>query len=336
MQLDKLSQVIRALAVFSALILLHAPPVRADEVHLSNGDRLTGRAVSLANGTLTFATSYGEVRISWEEVTALAVEEEILVTLAGTPLALVTITMTEAPAQAMLQPGGTVALADILVLARPELNIDGGANVGFITTAGNTDVNSLRVDGDIVARSTAHRYTASAAITRTHDGGAETARNWTMGVKYDRFLTTRFFINANTILTNDRFRDLNLRTAAGAGIGYQVLDTARTRLTADAGFGYVSERLEAQADTSYGAARESAALTLFLIPSRMEFFHEHDGYFGITGDNNLFVRMQNGVRIGLAGGFVTTLRHDFDYDRSPAPGRRTTDQTLALTLGYRF
>jgi hypothetical protein len=46
--------------------------------------------------------------------------------------------------------------------------------------------------------------------------------------------------------------------------------------------------------------------------------------------------MQNGIRVGLTAGFVTTLRHDLDYDRSPAVGRRNTDRTVALTLGYRF
>jgi putative salt-induced outer membrane protein YdiY len=157
-----------------------------------------------------------------------------------------------------------------------------------------------------------------------------------MGVNYDRFLTGRLFLNANTILTSDRFRDLDLRTALGAGLGYQILNTPRATLTADGGFGYVNENLESQADDSYGAARESAALAVFLVPDRVQVFHQHDGYFGVTGDDNLFVKMQNGIRVGLAGGFVTTLRHDLDYDRSPAAGRRSTDRTTALTLGYRF
>jgi len=45
---------------------------------------------------------------------------------------------------------------------------------------------------------------------------------------------------------------------------------------------------------------------------------------------------QNGVRVGLAGRFVTTIQEDVDYDRRPSPGRRQTDRTFSLTLGYRF
>jgi hypothetical protein len=46
--------------------------------------------------------------------------------------------------------------------------------------------------------------------------------------------------------------------------------------------------------------------------------------------------MKNGVRLGLIGGLVTTAQLDLDYDRSPSPGRQNTDQTFALTFGYRF
>jgi len=328
----------RRLPSLIVLALLCAVPANADEVRLKNGDRLTGKVVGLSGGTLAFGTAYGDVRLPWIEVTRLVVTDPILVAVGTAPPVAATILDAGADGQATLQPGGTVSLGDVVTLARPQppLIIDGGANAGLTATAGNTDVNNLRLDGDVVARAGENRYTGNAAVTRAEDSGAETARNWTMGVKYDRFLTTSLFLNASTILTSDQFRDLDLRTAIGAGVGYQVLNTPRVTLTADGGLGYVDENLEAQEGDSYAAARESAALGVFLVPGRVQFFHQHDGYFGVTGDDNLFVKMQNGIRVGLTTGFVTTLRHDLDYDRSPAPGRRRTDRTLALTLGYRF
>ena len=288
------------------LAILSASPARADEVLLENGDRLTGTTVSLAAGVLTLITPYGNVRIPWADVVRVAIEDPIL-----------------------------AALADAL-RPQPAVIADGGANAAIVTTAGNTDVNNLHLDGDLVARAGANRYSGSAAVTRAEDRGIETARNWTTAFKYDRFVSTRMFLNANAILTNDRFRDLDLRTAVGFGVGYQVLTGPRVRLTADGGVGYVNENLEAQPDDSYTALRESVSLDVFAVPDRVQLFHVHDGYFGVTGDDNLFVRMQNGIRVTLTGGFVTTLRHDLDYDRSPALGRRNTDRTLAFTLGYRF
>lgn len=329
---------IRPTLLALSLTLLTTVSAAADEVRLANGDRFTGRVVSLDGGVLSFTTAHGDLHIPWSDVTRLSVDEPILATIADTEPAQVTIVASDTEREVTLQPGGPRPLSDILALMRPQptLVVAGGANAGFVTTAGNTDVNNVRLDGDVMARIGDNRYTGSAALTRAHDRGLETARNWTAGVKYDRFLTQRLFVTANTILTNDRFRDLDLRTAAGAGLGYQVLALARVGLTADGGFGYVNENLEGQPDDSYSAARESASLDVSVIPDRVQFFHQHDGYFGLTGEDNLFVRMQNGVRLGLVAGFVTTLRHDLDYDRSPAPGRRTTDRTLSMTLGYRF
>jgi putative salt-induced outer membrane protein YdiY len=327
----------RPTSLLLLLLTVIAAPARADDVLLKNGDRFTGTVTSLAGGVLTFGTPYGDVRIPWAEVTRLAIQEPIVAVVAGGAPATVTIVLA-ADGQATLQPGGVVALGDITSLARPQppVIVDGGANAGVITTAGNTDVNNLRLDGDVVARADVNRYSASAAVTRAKDRGVETAQNWTTAFKYDRFVSTRMFLNANVILTNDRFRDLDLRTALGAGVGYQLLTGPRVTLTADGGLGYVNENLESQPDGGYTALRESVSLAAFAVPDRIQFFHVHDGYFGVTGDDNLFVRMQNGVRLALAAGFVTTLRHDLDYDRSPAAGRSNTDRTLALTLGYRF
>jgi putative salt-induced outer membrane protein YdiY len=322
-----------------AALLCAASPALADELRLANGDRISGRVVSLAGGTLRFATDHGELRLPWSSVTALAVDELILATIDdGTP-APVTIAIAREPQRAALTPGGdAVDLQRITALARPQppVIVDGGANAGLVSSSGNTDVNSLRLDGDVVTRAGANRYTASAAVTRSEDSDVETARNWSGSLKYDRFLTPRLFVNANAIFANDRFRDLKLRTALGGGLGYQILQTPVVTLTADAGIGWVNENLELQPDDRYTAARESAALTVAVIPDRLQLFHQHDVYAGVTGHDNLFFRTQNGVRLGLAAGFVTTLRLDTDYDRSPSPGLRNVDQTFSLTFGYRF
>jgi putative salt-induced outer membrane protein YdiY len=319
-------------------LLAFASPALADEVLLTNGDRVTGTVSSLAGNTLTLATPHGQLKIAWANVAGLVITDPILATVAGQPAAEVRIRAADGPGRVLLDPGGAVELAQIATLARPQppLTMTGGANAGFLQSGGNTDVNSLRLDGDVAIRQRANRYTASAAVNHAEDRGTETARNWNTALNYDRFLTPRLFVNGNAIFTNDRFRDLDLRTALGVGVGYQVLTTPRTSLTANAGLGWVNENFEAGVDDSYTAARESAALTYFIVRDRMQFFHQHDGYFGVTGEDNLFVRMKNGVRLGLFGGLVTTLTHDLDYDRSPAPGRKNTDRTLALTFGYRF
>jgi putative salt-induced outer membrane protein YdiY len=230
------------------------------------------------------------------------------------------------------------ALADITAIATPPppLAWTGGASAGLLATGGNSDVSSTRVDGELIARTPRDRYTATAIVNRAEDTGRETSNNWTAALAYDRFISERLFAQASTILTNDRFRDLDLRTALGAGIGYQVWDSPLTSLSVNAGLGYVHENFDGAPNDSYAAARESAKLDLYFADKRVSAFHHHDGYFGVTGDDNLFFRMQNGVRLAVVSGFVTTAQVDIDYDRSPAAGRVSTDRSFSLTFGYRF
>jgi hypothetical protein len=98
----------------------------------------------------------------------------------------------------------------------------------------------------------------------------------------------------------------------------------------------VDENFDAAPDDSYSAIKESAKLDLFFANKRLNAFHHHDGYFGVTGEDNLFFRAQNGLRFALTAGLVSTIQLDVDYDRSPAPGRVNTDRSFAFTLGYRF
>lgn len=322
-----------------ALVAILTGSAFADEVQLRGGDRYTGTVVSLAGGTLTFKATHGELKIPWAEVTSLTSTTPLRIKIGNQPETTITaIAPGAAPGSVTLTPGGAANLADIGSFGplTPPIVITGGANAGFLQTSGNSSINTLRLDGDVSVRQGANRYRGNAAVNRAENDDLLTAKNWTSGLNYDRFLTKKLFATANAIFTNDDFRDLDLRTALGAGLGYQVIDTTRVKLTANGGVGWVKENFAIAEDNDYTALREGAALDVFLVPNRVALFHKHDGYFGVTGEDNLFFKMQNGIRLSVVAGLVTTLEWDLDYDKSPSPGRENSDKTFSLTFGYRF
>jgi hypothetical protein len=143
----------------------------------------------------------------------------MLVTIGTGPPTPAVIVAGDTAGQVTLVPGGPAALSAIVALKQPQpaWSVIGGAGAGIVQTAGNTQVNNVRLSGDLVATGAADRYSVSGVVTHANDRGVETARNWSTTGKYDRFLTTRLFANANTNFTSDRFRDIDLRTALGAG-----------------------------------------------------------------------------------------------------------------------
>ena len=54
----------------------------ADEIHLKNGDRISGEILSMKDNKLTVKTSYaGEIGIRWSEVVNVKTDQEISVIL---------------------------------------------------------------------------------------------------------------------------------------------------------------------------------------------------------------------------------------------------------------
>ena len=314
----------RTALLLTLIATVGAAGAYADELRLLNGDRITGTVASLDAGTLALTTAYGSLHVPWTEVASLFIDEPILVRNAAGEVARFN--------------GGPLDVALVAGLSRPEppLTWTGGASAGILATGGNTDVNSLRLDGELVARALPNRYTVTALLNRAKDAGRDTARNWSASGRYDRFLSDRMYVNGSALFTNDDFRELDLRTAFGVALGYEAIDTALATLSAEGGIGWVNEDFATAPDDSYTAVRESAKLDVLVAADRLVLFHQHDAYFGVTGDDNLFFKMRNGVRLGLLAGMVTTAQVDTDYDRSPSPGRKSTDHTFALTLGYRF
>jgi hypothetical protein len=325
--------------VITALMVLLTPnPLRADEVRLSNGDRISGQVVALANNTLVLMTPHGELRLPWTLVVSLAVVEPIFVTVGTQAPASVRVSPGES-GTIVLRPGTVVPITEITAISRPlppPLTIVGRVNAGIVASTGNSPLNTLRIGGELVGRTVANRVTLGGTVNRARDRNVDTARNWTTSFRYDRFITRRLFVNGNTIVSSDRLRDLVLRTAVGTGLGYQVLDRPRVKITMDGGIGYVRQTLAFQADQRYTAAQESAKVDVLVGGSRYQLFHRHDGYFGLTGDDRRFVKTQNGVRVGIVGGLITTAQLDVDYDPTPVPGRQSFDRTFAVNFGYQF
>jgi putative salt-induced outer membrane protein YdiY len=333
------AMVSRACMLACLIVILDGSISRADDVQLANGDRISGRIVSLLNSVLLLQTAHGELRISWPLITGVMVVDPIFVTVITRAPAAVTISPGGADGRVILSPGGVVPIKDILAMSRPKpplLSLDGRLNAGIIASGGNTSANSLRFGGEMVGRMAANRFTGGASFNRGREHDVETAHNWTTSFRYDRFVTRRLFIDGNTILSADRLRDLDLRTAVGTGLGYQVVDRRRLQITMDGGVGYVRERSRVGPDDRYTAAQESGKVDFFVNGNRFQLFHRHEGYFGLAGDDNRFVKTQNGVRVPIRRGIITTAQLDVDYDPTPVPGGQSIDRTFALNFGYQF
>lgn len=357
----------RTVLICSLLALAFTPPVHADEVLLANGDRLTGKVVRKEGDELIFNTSYaGEVKIKWSQVVHLKSDQPMSLVLADQSLAQANTIgappkpAAETPAQAQpeqpqpeqpqpeqSQPeqkpeAAPPAVEQVTYInAGPGFDVlgirwKGRINIGASGSRGNSETEDLHIDGEAIARRQHDRYTVNGLLDRGKDRDTVTKQNSRISGKYDRFIDRGWYGYAILTLEEDRFRDIDLRTTAGAGLGHQLIETERTNLSIEAGLNHVRTDFSLAPDESYPAARWALKYEQRLARTDLRFFHSHELLADLQDSERSFVRTQTGLRVPLLQGLLATAQLNADYDNAPSPGRTKFDLTYQFTVGYQW
>jgi putative salt-induced outer membrane protein YdiY len=325
-------------------LLVMASAARGDEIRLQNGDRLTGTLVSKTGGQLIFETAYaGRIVVDWAQVATLTTDEPVEIVLDDDTL----MTGPLAPDTGGLvvtadggEPAVHVELDQVAAIDSTEIptlfgfKLSGRVAAGLSASRGNTDTDQIYLDGEAKARSLKTRMKLAADYRREDDSGQRTASNWNVTSNYDHFLTDQWYFFRNGILAHDRFQDLNLRIAGGAGFGYQFYESEGLNLSLEAGPNMVNEDFIDAPDRTYLGARWALAFDRIFYDGAFQFFHKHEGLLSLEDTDDILITSQSGVRVPLVHGIEATAQANVDWRNKPAPGNKSADTTVIMTIGY--
>jgi hypothetical protein len=222
------------LSVFGLSSLLFA-----DQVVLTNGDRLTGTITKSDGKTLVIKTDLaGEVTVQWTTIQSLTSSAPLhVVTAAKTVVG--PVTAADGNLAVSTTPGGPVAVPQVEVQAlrndqeqaayekslHPSLlqGWNGGANIGFALTGGNSETKNLAI-AFTADRKTTHDeialYTNTIYATNDAAGAVPnvTANATQGGARYDRNFTKLLFGFGSADFQTDAMQNLNLRSVLGGGL----------------------------------------------------------------------------------------------------------------------
>lgn len=334
----------RFIQTFAAISILFNAPAIADTVKLKNGDILSGTVVKKETDKLVLQTQYaGEVKINWADISSLSTETPVKVMMANDA----TFTGAIEPAEdgrakvklTGLNTNTEIELKDLAYI-NPSAAVSGHgvdwtgyANVGGATTSGNTDNNQIRFDVEGIARSKQNRYTIGAYVNRASANNESTAFNSKGYTQYDHFLNKQLYLYATGALENDKFRDINLRSSAGIGSGYQVYESDSLNLSVEGGLNYISTDFKQADDERYASGRWALKYDQ-LVFKNVKFFHQHEVLFSIEEIANTLVFSKTGLRVPIANNLNASTQLNVDYANLPAEGRKRTDKTLLFSIGY--
>lgn len=323
-------------------LLFFCTSAAADVVIFKNGDRLTGKVVHKLGPELVFETTHtGTVNIRWSEISTLSTDKPVAVMLHDSGRISEETLAPASDGSTDLTGSGSVDLDEIAYLnPNPEqsgigVNYKGRATLAASDTRGNTTGRRLYADAQLTARARDYRYNLGGRMNQQRDFGVRTASNWATDGNYDWFLEgEKQFRYVRGSLEHDRFKDIDLRSTAGGGYGLQLVEDNRSNVSIRGGLDYVVIDHYAAGNESYPALGWGVKASHRLRKYNVELFHEQDGFQQIAKGSNMTLRTRTGLRAPIAAGINASIQLNLDWEKNPAPGRKSTDSALLVGLGY--
>ena len=320
-------------------------PAIADELHLSNGDVITGQLIRMEENKLFFKTNYaGEIKVNWAEVINLITDDPIEVIFidgkvvegfsrkASVKMIRLETEKLETPSDFKLSE-----VATINPEKKPVVKITARTNVGLTQERGNTDTDKFRLDGEFIARTEKSRYTFLGELENEKARGDTTVENWLAFGNYSYFLTQKWFLYAQMLFEHDKFADLDLRSIPGAGAGYQFFESEALNLSAAVGPAWVSEDFIKAEDDDYSAGQWLINYDQYFFNKFVQLFHRQTCLISLSDSDKWLLRTRQGLRFPIRQGFTATIQYNYDYDNDPSSdANEKWDSKLMFLLGWHF
>jgi putative salt-induced outer membrane protein YdiY len=347
------------------LVLGVCVSIHADVVIFKNGDKLTGKVVKLEGGKLTFkADVVGEVPLDLANISSFSTEDPAEFHLQdGTVLkskvhpaepGQVTLEKTEL-IQAQTIP--LTAVTSINPPIKPPVTWSGSVTLGMTSTHGNTFTESANVSANVTRRTEQDRLRAYSTYlaSRTRDDDTNekvtTEESFTLGGKYDYFLTKKWYTFLNADYKKDHVADLDYRIIAGGGMGYQWIEEDNLKFSTDAGVSELCEkytkrksvppalrppRWEEEITKSDELSLQLGYALEWIINDKFSFYHNTRYYPSFGDPADYFLTTDAELRAAITKNLFGSLKAIMDYDSTPGEDVGTTDTKYILGVGWKF
>ncbi|HSC45074.1 MAG TPA: DUF481 domain-containing protein [Candidatus Acidoferrum sp.] len=270
---------------------LAAASLRADQVTLKNGDRLTGTIVKTDDDakTLMMKTEFaGDVTIQFDAVEAIESSQPLHLTLSDGRVIAGRVKTSDGKMEIAAGSGEVTAPRETIKAVRndkeqaefdrlqhPRL-LDFWAGLfdfGLSLTEGNSSATALTIAGKaarVVPKSKLlFYYTEVYAKDNRESPGLTTANAVHGGARYEFNLRPRIYAFAFTDFDSDALQNLNLRNVVGGGLGYHVIKSKNTQFDVFGGGSFNQEYF-----ASYVTANPAPPPATVLVASQSRHFGE--------------------------------------------------------------
>ena len=331
-----------SVALFSVILSCYQV-ASGDTIELNNGDRISGTVTSMSGGRLIADAVYASgINIDWAHVKSLQTDSSVTLLMRdrsvyeGKVIELSTDKIVLKTAK-----GRRLSIeADVLDYINPpiyelnKLSYTGDVNLGAYATKGNSQTDSLHIDGELKFRKRSVRYILGGQYNLQKDQGSDSVNNARIYGDSHRFISDKWYALVNASATRDEFQDLNVRGTLGPGMGYEFWQSDLRNLSLEGGLNYTYEDFETRKNDEYATLRWSLKLDYWVYKREVQYFLTNTGLQSVEDSKNLVLHAQTGFNIPITDRLKTKFELDIDYNNKPASGAEETDLKYIVSGGY--
>ena len=316
--------------------LLFTSTVRADQITLKNGDRLTGQITTGDGKTLLLKTEFvGDVTIQWDAITAIESSDVLHLDLKDGKRLSGKITTEDGKFVVGGVPEATPPAAkDTVVAVRNDAEqkaFDAAAekmahpkftyfwagvfDSGLALTRGNSSTASYTLSAKAIRETPRDKLTLYSTYVYASDNtivpSRTTANAIRAGLRGDLNISPRVFVFAFADYETNELQNLDLRQVYGGGFGYHVIKTDRAVFDVFGGFSY-----DRDAFSSYFITNPAPPPPLTLIPALVQ--NSAEALVGEEFDSHLSKRSTLTERFSFFPNLSHTGQYRLQFDAALA------------------
>jgi putative salt-induced outer membrane protein YdiY len=343
---SKANPLLRMISLVILILALASPTLRADQIVLKNGDRITGTIKSADGGKLIIASPIaGTITVDLKDVKTFSTEQPIkIVLIDGTVINQAVSMGTDGTFQTA--PGGALAAQPIPISKIDKINPAAIAWTGSLVvngslTQGNTYSEQFGATLGLTRRGPSDRIQADAQYlfgkTKQNGVTSTTTDQWYIQPAYDYFFTKQVYANASVRVEKNRILNLDIRVTPALGAGYQFVEQPDFNADVEGGLAWVYEDY-----TNTGTPDQTVSLRLAyhvdksLWTDKVKVFSDCAYFPSIQNSSKYLVIVDGGIHLAVTKSMFTELRGEADYDSHPAPNSHRTQTQLILGVGWTF
>ncbi len=213
---------------------------------------------------------------------------------------------------------------------------EGGVELGYTDTTGNTEDTSLKTAADVTFRTGQWRNVFHVDTLYNETEGDSTAEKYYATNRLGWLFTRRDYIWQSLSYENDHFNGFDYTASAAIGYGRNLLDYESMDWLLEVGPGYRKSKLDGDENSG-----DDEGEMIFRIFSQYQWRFTETSMFdqelsSEIGDNETISRSVSSLSVQIIGSLLMKLSYEIKHSSDVPDDKEKKDTITAVTLLYKF